>query len=158
MPVAPIFKKRLVEGNFAYFSKDVVNHADYKEGQDEVFDVDNWFLFSIFGDGDHESGHNHDGGIFQDFGHVRLEADHKTGGFTLAQRAQLTESHFKNADAERSEIFIHKVQLFRNAIEGEEGLRFLNALVAKAEYRAVKPEEMQKTLLRRCDAILSKFQ
>lgn len=155
MPVAPI----LYDGE-NFYSKYVKNHKAYTsaenvETQDELNLL---FLYLIFRDNDHGKGTgrrsnklNYDNHVFYDF--HRAE---KYGNFPSEYQKIYNNTYFifNDEDDEFINLMKEKVNKFMEQIDGEDGLKFIDAVIKKANAtNEIDAKKIHDTYLKRCKSV-----
>lgn len=152
MPVANVVRKEMPHGETMYFSPDVKRHPDYVEEnkrEEYISKVNQTILSLIFNDEDHDPCQNHEGSIFYDFGAGDVESNYDEWVNLYIRNI------FKVKYPEKVEELRSKVTTFRSSIEGKDGLKFIQNLVTKANYKESSPDSLQTIFLKRCERLLS---
>lgn len=156
MPVANVFKKDTPTGTY-FFSPDARNHPDYIACVPEISRSNQLFLRLVLKDFDHSNNHNHEGSIMYDFDQGMVKP-RKTNWSDYIHESCV---YILENDSEPvlTEL-ISKIHTFKTHIEGEEGLRFITAVVEHAAHTEedMNPKLIQEYLIERCDVILSALQ
>lgn len=152
VPVASVYKTE-VDGMKDYFSVDIHNHPEFKDDMKTFSIVDDTFLQIMFDDVDHSRLHNHEGGVFYDFNVASLL---KIDGSLASGWNDVLRTIRKNP--KDLQELKQKLQFFKQHIEGEDGLKFIQDTCRHAEYTEISPEEIQSNLLERSDIFLKQIE
>ncbi len=151
VPVAPVYKTQ-VDGSKDYFSVDIQKHPEYNEGEKEINVVDNTFLQIMFDDVDHHGSHNHGGGVFYDFNTAQLSGIDR-------DEVKKWKGILKIVNKKPTDLLelTQRLKFFKQQIQGEGGLKFIQDICNHAGYTEFSPEEIQDNLIERSDIFMKQI-
>lgn len=160
MPVSPIYKEDrrmfgILEGRAV--SEDFTEHANYESSNYGETFVNSFILKSILQDEDHDvlDDHNVKGGIFYDFDQAVLYQKYKYQPEIMAHTIESYKKVYEEKGyTDFNNILREKVLFLRKNLDGESGRNFLSSLCKKAGYKEYSADEIQETLLLRCNEVL----